>query len=118
MYIKAFREQQVRVQDPLRPGRRVFETRLIPSGASTLSHPDGKGGMDHYEADEDGWLDAPHELAAFVRNFRGPSGERWYTPDEVGEEVASGRIQADPADELPASGAKTTKKAAAASADA
>lgn len=96
MYIKMFKEQQVRVQDPLRPGRRIFETRLNPSGGSGLSHEGGK-----YEADEDGWIEVPEEVGQALTKFRGQKGEKFYTPDEVNEEVVAGRIKEDDGDALP-----------------
>jgi hypothetical protein len=95
MFIKQFREQQVRVQDPLRPGRRIFETRLNPTHCHTVNH-----GSEEYEADDDGWIELPSDAGEALRRFRGPRGEKFYTPEEVDEEVVAGRIKFDPADEL------------------
>ena len=96
MFIKQFREQQVRVQDPLRPGRRIFETRLNPTNCHTVNHEG-----EEYEADGDGWLEVPFEAGEALRSFRGPRGEKFYTPEEVDEEVVAGRIKPDPADKPP-----------------
>jgi len=95
MYIKMFREKEIRVQDPLRPGKYVFETRFIPTGASSTSH----GGA-NYEADADGWIEVPAEAGELLTNFRGPKGERFFTPEEVNEEVGLGRVSADLAEEI------------------
>ena len=110
MFIKQYREQMVRVADPLRPGKRIFEVRLVPAGGSGIKH---KGTF--FEADDDGWTDVPDEVGNFLRKFRGPKGEKFYTPDEVGEEVAVGRIKADEGDLPPAkTEAKEPEKKAAA----
>ncbi len=87
MFLKQFRAMQVRVADPLRPGKRTFEERLVASGASGVSH-----GGKNYAADEDGWIDLPDEVGETVLRVRFPKGERFFTPHEVNEEVMAGRI--------------------------
>jgi len=107
MFIKQFRHRQVRVPDPLRPSKRVFEDRLIPAGGGSIEHEGVK-----YEADEDGWVDVPQDLGVHLRSFRAPGGERWYAPEEVDEQVRLGIVDADPADALPKPRTKATAKAA------
>jgi hypothetical protein len=102
-FIKQFRTHQVRVPDPLHPGKRAFEDRLIDCGGSELSGPDGV----HYFADEDGWFDVPSEVADHLLKMRHPNGERFYRPEDVDVEVRLGRM--DPEGALP------TEKAAEAS---
>ena len=86
MFIKMFREQQVRVADPLRPNRRIFETRFSPTGAH-----------DHagYTADNEGWIEVPEEVGIEAIKYRGSKGERFFTPDQVDEEVVAGKIKDD-----------------------
>lgn len=97
MYIKQFRSQWVRVPDPMRPGRRALEERLISTGATAISH----AGQE-YRADPDGWFEVPHEVGIALLNFRHPGGERFYTPAEVDEQVRLGAADADEAlDETP-----------------
>jgi len=117
MYIKGFKEKQVRVADPLHPGKKVFEQRLIPTGGNSVhTHllcvgkckDDCEGRV--YRADEgDLWIDVPNEVGAFLRKFRGPQGETLLTPDELDEEVAVGRATPDAADAAPGDSAKRTK---------
>ena len=95
MFIKMFREHEVRVQDPLRPGRRTFETRLRPSGAESHGGVDGV----EYFADADGWIEVPAEVGTEAVKYRFPDGARFYTPEQVDEEAAAGRINPDLADE-------------------
>lgn len=94
MYVKMFREQLMRVVDPLHPGKRIFETRLRPTGAHGTSH----GGV-QYDADETGWFEVPDEVGDALKRFRGPKGERFFDPNDIEEEVAMGRL-AD-SDEMP-----------------
>lgn len=96
MFVKQFREQEVRVADPLRPGRRIFETRLNPTGCHGISH----GGVE-YQGDEDGWFEVPDDVGQYLKGFRGQQGETFYTPAEVDEEIVAGRIKATPEDALP-----------------
>jgi len=93
-YVKMFREQLMRVVDPLHPGKRIFETRLRPTGAHGVSHQNIQ-----YDADESGWFEVPDEVAVELKTFRGPKGERYFDPNDVEEEVAMGRL-AD-SDEMP-----------------
>ena len=92
MHIKQFRAHEVRVPDPLRPGKRAFETRLLPTGGTSLSH-----GGKTYEADPSGWFDVPPEVGTALLRFRAPNGERFYTPPDVDEQVRLGAMT----DELP-----------------
>jgi hypothetical protein len=105
MFIKQFRSHQVRVPDPLRPGKRVFEDRLIPSGAAAVSL---EGRV--YEADDDGWIEVPHELGAHLLSMRHPGGERFFTPHEVDEQVRLGAVDTDSGD-LPARKQRTRSAA-------
>ena len=93
MYVKQFRSLNVRVPDPLRPGRHALEERLLATGATSVSHQ-GKS----YDAGADGWIDVPPHVGEFLVNGRYPRGERFLTPEEVGEHVGFGTIEAD---ELP-----------------
>lgn len=88
MQLKQFKERQVRVRDPIRPGRFGVETRFYAGGAHAIAHSSGT-----YEADDEGWIEVPPEVAAEIRKSRGPGGERWYAPEEVLEEVGLGRIE-------------------------
>ncbi len=96
MYIKQFRSVQVRVPDPMRPGKRTFEERLIPTHAGSLSD-NGKT----ITADVDGWFEVDHELSQRLLKIRHPGGERFYTPDQVDEQVRLGLAQSDEGDKLP-----------------
>lgn len=89
MLIKQFKERQVRVMDPLRPGRRVFETRFSPTGAH--SHAG-------FDAADDGWIEVPQEVGLEAIKFRSPDGARFFTPDQVEEEVAVGRLNQEDID--------------------
>ena len=84
MFIKQFRSSWVRVPDPLRPGKRTDEERLLPTGASSISH-DGKT----YEAGEDGWFEVPAHVGAHLLSFLHPGSERFCTPAEVDETPAA-----------------------------
>lgn len=95
MHIKQFREHKVRVPDPLRPGKRTFEDRLIPAGAGGIGH-DGQS----YKADEDGWFDVPPEVGEIMlkrvhRDPRTGSTTRFYTPEQVDEQVRLGAMDDD-----------------------
>lgn len=83
MLIKQFRSQYVRVADPLRPGRRTLEERLIPTGASGLSV---NGAF--FESGPNGWIDAPDPIAADQKQFRTADGRQWYEPHEVDERAS------------------------------
>lgn len=96
MLIKQFRALHVRVPDPLRPGRHVMEERLIPTGNTALSH-DGK----RYTCDAKGWTEVPHEVGETLRNFHGQRGERFMTPEEVGEHISFGVIDTDEMPDAP-----------------
>lgn len=87
MFIKQFRSTQVRVPDPLHPGRRTFEERIYPTGCSGISD----NGVE-YTADEDGWIDVPHDVGQRLVSFRHPGGERFYQPHEVDEQVRLGAL--------------------------
>lgn len=91
MFIKHYKEVQIRVPDPLHPGQRVFDTRMDWSGTHAINH-EGKT----YEADPDGWFDVPDNVAAHLLGFPG-----WRTPDQVDEERSSGIIRQDVGDETP-----------------
>lgn len=82
MFIKQFRSAWARVPDPLRPGKRALEERLVPTGAHAISH-DGQS----FEADADGWFDVPDHVGAQLVNFRHPDSSRFYQPHEVSEDV-------------------------------
>ena len=81
-YLKKFIEIRYRVRDPLRPGQFTFDTRLDGDTITSLNH-EGKT----YEPDENGWFDLPDDVAAFYR-----SRPNWLRPQEVDEEVVSGRL--------------------------
>jgi hypothetical protein len=82
MFIKQFRSAWARVPDPLRPGKRTSEERLVPTGATSISHED-----ERYTADEAGWFDVPDHVGAHLLNFRHPGSERFYQPHDVSEDV-------------------------------
>ena len=86
-YIKQFRTVQQRVPDPFRPGKKTFEDRMLPTGAHSLSH---KGKT--ITADDDGWFEVSHATAAALMGFRHPGGERFYSPDQVQEQVSLGAL--------------------------
>ncbi len=90
MYLKQFRVVQVRVSDPLRPGKRTFEERQMPCGTTSVTWQ-GK----NVEAEDDGWIDLPDACGEHLRSVRYPKGERWLTPAEVGELVAVGAATED-----------------------
>lgn len=92
MFIKMFKEQQVRIQDPLRPSKRIFEMRLNPAGATSYAG---------HEADAEGWIEVPDEVGEAAVGFRGPNGERFFTPGQVDEEVVGGRIKPEAVDATP-----------------
>lgn len=96
MFIKQFRTHQVRVADPLHPGKRVFEERLIATGGTSISH-----GGKTFKADEDGWFDLPDEVGAFFLSFRAPRGEQFFTPEQVDEQVRLGTVGQDAVSEVP-----------------
>lgn len=98
MFIKLFKAQQVRVPDPLRPGKRTFEERLIPAGA-----PSGVLSVQgtNYTADEEGWFDLPGEIAASLLTVRYPGGERFHTPADVNEQIGLGALPAEEAPNAP-----------------
>jgi hypothetical protein len=104
MHIKQFREHQVKVADPIRPGKRVIETRFHPTGAHEIVD-----GSTVYTADEKGWLEVPDALGQRLRGFRGGRGEKYFTPEEVNEEVAIGAIAEDDED-VPAEPAGSVSK--------
>lgn len=107
MYVKQFRSLNVRVPDPLRPGRHAMEERLLATGATSISH-DGKS----YKANDDGWIDVPVHVGEDVLKGRYPRGERFLTPEEVGEHVGFGAIKAE---EMP--GAETPRRRRQSTAD-
>lgn len=108
MFIKQFRSVQVRVPDPLRPGKRAFEDRLIATGGVQIGH-----GGKTIDADEEGWFEVDHETGTHLLSFRSPDGSRFYTPEQVDEQVRLGALHDDD-EELPqARPAKFPKKAAA-----
>lgn len=82
MFIKQFRSAWARVPDPLRPGKRALEERLVPTGAHSISHDAAS-----YDADEDGWFDVPDAVGAALKRFRHPDSGRFYEPHEVSEDV-------------------------------
>jgi hypothetical protein len=86
-FIKKFRTVQVRVPDPLHPGKRVFEDRMFDAGCTGLTF---EGAV--YEADEDGWFDVPPEVAEHYLRHRHPGGEKFYSPEEVDEQVRLGSM--------------------------
>lgn len=92
MFIKQFRAVQVRVPDPLRPGKRAIEERLITTGCNGVSH----GGV-FFEADSDGWIDIEREAALHLMSFRGTGGEKFYTPEQVDEQVRLGAVDSESA---------------------
>jgi hypothetical protein len=94
MFIKQFREQDVRIADPLRPGRRIFETRLNSNNNHSYVHDNVE-----YLADDEGWIEVPDEVGVLAKRFRGTRGERYFTPDEVDEEVVAGRIKPEEVEE-------------------
>lgn len=87
MHLKQYRSRNVRVPDPLRPGRHVLEERFIDTGASGISHGDKT-----FKPDGNGWIEVPMEVGEHLMKFRGPRGERFMTPEEVGEHVGFGAI--------------------------
>jgi hypothetical protein len=99
MHIKQFQSRFVRVPDPLRPGRYASEERLIPTGASAISHA-GKT----YKADGDGWFSVPMDVAKHMLSFRTPGSARFLTDADVGEHVRVGAASAE--DQLPEPKAK------------
>jgi len=88
MYIKQFRSHRVRVADPFRPGKKTFEDRLIPAGATSISH-EGKT----ISSDSDGWFEVDAELGKRLLAIHNPGGERFHTPEDVDERVRLGEIQ-------------------------
>ena len=90
MYLKQFRTVSVRVPDPLRPGRRTFEDRLIPTGCHSVSHE----GVT-YSADEDDWFEFPPEVGTELLKYRHPGGEKFYSPADVDEQVRLGALDED-----------------------
>jgi hypothetical protein len=65
-----------------------MEERLTPTGGSAIAHPSGS-----FTPDQDGWFDVPREVGLELLSFRQPNGERFYTPDEVNEQVRLGSLQ-------------------------
>lgn len=90
MYLKQFRTVLVRVPDPLRPGKRAFEERQMPTGVTAVSWH-GK----QIEAEEDGWIDLPDDCAEHLKSIHYPKGERWLNQAETGELVAVGAATED-----------------------
>lgn len=90
MYLKLIHTVLVRVPDPLRPGKRVFEERPMPAGTTSVTWQ-GKS----FEAEEDGWIDLPDACFEHLRSVRYPNGDRWMTPSELGELVAVGAATED-----------------------
>lgn len=95
MFVKQFRSTWVRVPDPLRPGRRALEERLIASGATSISHASG-----NYKADGAGWFEVPADVGAELlrvsaRDPQTGAVSRFYTPAEVNEQVRLGAAQDD-----------------------
>ena len=88
MYLKQFRTVQVRVPDPMKPSRKTFEDRLIPTGGTQISH-----GGKIYDADEEGWFDLPFDAANHLASFRSPNGEKFYSPEQVDEQVRIGALK-------------------------
>jgi hypothetical protein len=64
-----------------------LEERLLPTGASNIVHASGA-----FEAQSKGWIDVPTDVGQELAGIRWPSGERWYTPAEVNEEVSLGAL--------------------------
>ena len=87
MQIKQFRAHNVRVPDPMRPGRYAMEERLGDAGATQLSH-EGK----RYDADSHGWFEVPVEVGDHFLKGRYPHGERFHTNSEVQEHIRYGEL--------------------------
>jgi hypothetical protein len=60
-------------------------------------------------ADAEGWIEVPEEVGTEALKYRCGKGERFYTPDQVDEEVVAGRIKPDESD-VPATKAPTGPK--------
>ncbi len=86
MFLKLFRENPVRVPDPLRPGRTAIVPTLVAAGSGPISD-----GGSTFEPDADGWIEVPEDVGGRLHRFRFPGGERFCTPHEVNEEVRLGR---------------------------
>lgn len=89
MLVKQFRSRFVRVPDPLRPGRYANEERLVPTGATGVSH----NGHQH-EAIQDGWMKVSEACGHDLCSYRSPSGARFMTDTDVGEHVRVGVVDA------------------------
>ncbi len=108
MYLKQFRTVLVRVPDPLRPGKRVFEERQMPTGVSSVSWH-GK----QIAAEDDGWIDLPDDCAEHLKSIHYPKGERWLNQAETGELVSVGAATED-VERRPKEEAKAAPRAKAA----
>lgn len=90
-YLKHFRTVRYRVPDPLHPGHSAFDERLDWSHTESVKH---EGTI--YEADSDGWIDFPADVAAYFAKYPG-----WRSPEQVDEEAVAGRLKTDSGDALP-----------------
>ena len=88
MQIKQYIEKQVKVRDPMRPGRFGYETRMYPTHTA-VTDPSGED----YPIDAEGYSEVPEDVGNMLHKSRGGKGERWYTPQEVFEEVSLGRLE-------------------------
>ena len=88
MQIKQYIEKQVKVRDPMRPGRFGSETRMYATGCDRITDQ----GVD-YDADDNGYIEVPESVGNLLHKSRGGKGERWYTPQEVFEEISIGRME-------------------------
>jgi hypothetical protein len=104
MYLKQMKTVPVRVSDPLRPGKRTFEDRMIATGATAIVHEGVQ-----YDADEDGWIEVPEAVGAHMQQFRSPEGAKWYTPTQIDEEYRVGRVQGEP-DDMPSANRRAKGK--------
>lgn len=108
MHVKLFREHEVLVKDPIRPNRRVIEKRLIPAGGHEIVDGDNV-----YVAGEDDWIEVPADLGERLLKVRAGGGDRYFTPYQVDEEIAVGRITLpDPEPEEPKGPTRVAKPAA------
>ena len=46
-----------------------------------------------YDADDNGYIEVPEPVGNLLHKSRGGKGERWYTPQEVFEEISIGRME-------------------------
>ena len=86
MHLKHFNAVPQAVPDPMHPNRTVNVTRLIESGTHRHAEPDCT-----YDADENGWIDFPHDVAERLRKFRN-RGSGWFGVGEIADAVRLGTL--------------------------